>query len=63
MSNAPSASLGKGSLVGLCYADIVEPVERHAAVSGGIQEAPFVSSLEELRVSFAAVKSFASRYR
>jgi hypothetical protein len=34
----PSASLGEGTLVGLCYADIVEPVERHVAVSGGIQE-------------------------
>ena len=35
---APSASLGEGTLVGLCYADMVEPVERHCAVSGGIHD-------------------------
>jgi hypothetical protein len=42
--SAPSACLGEGTLVGLCYADMVEPVERHGVVSGGIQEKCVVCS-------------------
>jgi len=37
MRALPSASLGEGTLVCLCYAGMVEPVERHVAVLGGIQ--------------------------
>ena len=59
LGSAPSASLGEGTLVGLCYADVVEPVERHVAVSGGIQEEPVVCSFPELRVSLREVSSFA----
>jgi hypothetical protein len=36
--SAPSACLGEGTLVCLRYADMVEPVERHGVLSGGIQE-------------------------
>jgi hypothetical protein len=36
--SAPSACLGEGPLVCLCYADMVEPVERHGVLPGGIQE-------------------------
>jgi hypothetical protein len=36
--SAPSACLGEGTLVCLRYADMVEPVERHGVLSGGIQQ-------------------------
>jgi hypothetical protein len=55
----PSASLGEGTLVGLCYADVVEPVERHVAVSGGIQEQTDGCSFAELRVFGTLLSSFA----
>jgi hypothetical protein len=63
--SAPSASLGEGTLVGLRYADMVEPVERHVGVSGGIQEQAVVCSLagEELRVSWREMSCFAVRGR
>jgi hypothetical protein len=38
VGSAPSACLGEGTLVCLCHADMVEPVERHGVLSGGIQE-------------------------
>lgn len=59
LGSVPSASLGEGTLVGLCYADIVEPVERHVAVSGGIQEQTDVCSFVELRVSWILLWSIA----
>jgi hypothetical protein len=58
MRALPSASLGEGTLVCLCYAGIVEPVERHFAVLGGIQKAaPRCSFVVELRVSAAVCGS------
>jgi hypothetical protein len=59
LGSVPSASLGEGTLVGLCYADVVEPVERHVAVSGGIQDQTEVCSFAELRVSWLLLSSIA----